>query len=58
MTAAIPKNPLFASPRRVGRAIHRAIEARRDVVYIPWFGRPIMFLITSRPEAVFKRLRL
>jgi short-subunit dehydrogenase len=58
MTAAIPKNPLFASPRRVGRAIHRAIEARRDVVYIPWFWRPIMFLITSLPEAVFKRLRL
>jgi decaprenylphospho-beta-D-erythro-pentofuranosid-2-ulose 2-reductase len=58
MTAEIPKNPLFASPRRVGRAIHRAIEARRDVVYIPWFWRPIMFLITSLPEAVFKRLPL
>jgi decaprenylphospho-beta-D-erythro-pentofuranosid-2-ulose 2-reductase len=58
MTAQIPKNPLFASPRRVGRAIHRAIEARRDVVYIPWFWRPIMFLISSLPEAVFKRLRL
>ena len=58
MTAEIPKNLLFASPRRVGRAIHRAVEARRDVVYIPWFWRPIMFLITSLPEAVFKRLRL
>ena len=58
MTAEVPKNPLFASPRRVGRAIHRAIEARRNVVYIPWFWRPIMFLITSVPEAVFKRLRL
>jgi decaprenylphospho-beta-D-erythro-pentofuranosid-2-ulose 2-reductase len=58
MTADIPKNPLFASPRRVGRAIHRAIERRRSVVYIPWFWRPIMFLITRIPESVFKRLRL
>jgi short-subunit dehydrogenase len=58
MTAEIPKNALFASPQRVGRAIHRAIEARRDVVYIPWFWRPIMFLITGLPEAIFKRLRL
>ncbi len=58
MTAALPKNALFASPRRVGRAIHRAIESRRDVVYVPWFWRPIMGLISSLPEAVFKRLRL
>jgi short-subunit dehydrogenase len=58
MTAAIPKNPLFASPRRVGRAIHRAIEARRNVVYIPWYWHPIMCLIRGLPETVFKRLRL
>ncbi|MEP6687274.1 MAG: SDR family oxidoreductase [Gemmatimonadales bacterium] len=58
MTAALPKNPLFASPRRVGRSIHRAVEARRNVVYIPWFWRPIMCLIGALPEAVFKRLRL
>jgi short-subunit dehydrogenase len=58
MTAGLAKNPLFASPRRVGRAIHRAIEGRRDVVYIPWFWRPIMCLLASLPEAIFKRLRL
>ena len=58
MTAGVAKSALFASSRRVGRAIHRAIEARRSVVYIPWFWRPIMFLISSMPEAVFKRLRL
>ena len=58
MTAGLARNPLFASPQRVGRAIHRAIEARRNVVYLPWFWRPIMCLITSMPEAVFKRLRL
>lgn len=58
MTSAIPKNPLFASPRRVGRAVHRAIEARRSVAYIPWFWRPIMCLIRGMPESIFKRLRL
>jgi len=58
MTAEVPKNPLFSSARRAGRAIHSAIEGRRDVAYIPWFWRPIMALVTSLPESVFKRLRL
>jgi decaprenylphospho-beta-D-erythro-pentofuranosid-2-ulose 2-reductase len=58
MTAGLRKNALFASPRRVGRAIHRAIEARRSVVYVPWFWRPIMFLVTALPESIFRRLRL
>jgi decaprenylphospho-beta-D-erythro-pentofuranosid-2-ulose 2-reductase len=58
MTAGLRKNALFASPRRVGRAIYRAIEARRRVVYVPWFWRPIMFFVTALPESIFQRLRL
>jgi len=58
MTAGVPKNRLFSTARRAGRSIHRAIEGRKDVAYIPWFWRPIMALITSLPESVFKRLRL
>ena len=58
MTAGRPQGPLFASARRVGRAVHRAIERRRDVAYIPWFWRPIMAVIRGLPEAAFKRLRL
>lgn len=58
MTAAVKKNFLFASPRRVGRSIHRAIERRRDVVYIPWFWRPLMMVIRVLPERLFKRLHL
>jgi decaprenylphospho-beta-D-erythro-pentofuranosid-2-ulose 2-reductase len=58
MTAHLPRNPLASSPRRAARAIYRAIEARRDVAYIPWFWRPIMALIRVMPEALFKRLRL
>jgi decaprenylphospho-beta-D-erythro-pentofuranosid-2-ulose 2-reductase len=58
MTADLKKTPLFSSPERVARAIYRAIEQKRDVVYIPWFWRPIMTLIKWLPERTFKRLHL
>ncbi len=58
MTDGVPKNPLFASARRAGRAIHRAIETGRDIAYIPWFWRPIMAAVAALPERIFKRLRL
>jgi decaprenylphospho-beta-D-erythro-pentofuranosid-2-ulose 2-reductase len=58
MTAGLKQGPLFASARRAGRDIHRAIERRRDIAYIPWFWRPIMAIIRAIPEAMFKRLRL
>jgi len=58
MTAHMTKNRLFASPERVGRGICRAVDRRRDEVYLPpiWFW--IMRLIRAIPEAIFKRLRL
>lgn len=59
MTADRPKNGLYARADRVGRGIHRAIEhGRRDVVYLPWFWRPIMGVVIGIPESIFKRLRL
>jgi short-subunit dehydrogenase len=58
MTADLQKNPLFTTPERAGRAIYRAIERRRDVVYIPWFWRPIMAVLKWLPERTFKRLHL
>jgi decaprenylphospho-beta-D-erythro-pentofuranosid-2-ulose 2-reductase len=58
MTASKPKSRLYASPARVARGIYRAIESRRNVVYLPWFWRPIMWVVTSIPESLFKRLRL
>jgi decaprenylphospho-beta-D-erythro-pentofuranosid-2-ulose 2-reductase len=58
MTAGLAQGPLFASARQAGRAIHRAIERRRNVAYIPWFWRPIMAVIRRIPEFAFKRLRL
>jgi short-subunit dehydrogenase len=48
---------LVASPESVGKGIFRAIIKGQEVVYLPWFWRPIMRLVKSIPEAIFKRLR-
>jgi len=53
-----PKSPLVASPERVARDIARAIRRRKNVLYTPWIWRPIMFVVRSIPEAIFKRLKL
>ena len=58
MTSAFPKGPLWASPEQIARGIHRAIQKRKDVVYLPGFWRLIMRVIREIPEAVFKRLSL
>ena len=58
MTAHLPKGILFASPEKVARGIVRAIDGRKDVVYLPWFWRPILFIIRHVPEAIFKRTKL
>jgi hypothetical protein len=58
MTAGLRQGPLFVSARRAGQCVYRAIERRRPVAYIPWFWRPIMLIVRSLPESVFKRLKL
>ena len=37
---------------------HRAIVARKNVAYLPWFWRPIMAAVRAVPEAIFKKLKL
>jgi short-subunit dehydrogenase len=54
MTAHIPKNRLFATPEQVASGILNAVRKRRDVVYVPWFWRPIMTIIKAVPERIFK----
>lgn len=58
MTAAIPKNFLFARPERVGKKIFEAIVKRNDVLYVPWFWRWIMLVIKLIPERIFKKIPL
>ncbi len=58
MTAALKKGPLFASPRTVGQGTYEAMKKRADVVYLPWFWRPIMLIVKSIPERVFKKMSI
>lgn len=59
MTAGIAKGgPLWATPDTIAAGVVAAIEKGQDVVYLPWFWRPIMLVIRLIPERVFKRLSL
>jgi decaprenylphospho-beta-D-erythro-pentofuranosid-2-ulose 2-reductase len=49
---------LTASPGWAARTIRRAIEKRRDVVYVPGFWRLVMLAVRAIPERIFKRLAL
>lgn len=53
-----PRSPLLAEPAQVAADIRRAIEGSADVVYTRWFWSPIMAIIRSIPEFIFKRLKL
>jgi short-subunit dehydrogenase len=52
------QSPLVASPEKVAADIEKAIRQRRNRIYTPWFWRPIMRVIKSLPEPIFKRLKL
>ncbi len=58
MTAELKKGLLMASARSVGEGIYKAIQHKKEVVYLPAFWRPIMFIVKSIPERVFKRLSI
>lgn len=52
------KGALWAQPEAIAKGIVRAVEQRRDVVYLPGIWRWIMLIIKHIPEAIFKRLSL
>jgi decaprenylphospho-beta-D-erythro-pentofuranosid-2-ulose 2-reductase len=58
MTASIEKGLLTTSAKSVGEGIYKAMKSRREVVYLPWFWRPIMFVVRSIPEPIFNRLSM
>jgi decaprenylphospho-beta-D-erythro-pentofuranosid-2-ulose 2-reductase len=58
MTAHLKKGLLTASPEKVGAGVYDAMIKGTDIVYLPWFWRPIMLIIKGIPEKVFKRLSL
>lgn len=49
---------LTATPEQAARAIHRAIAARRNTIYVLPVWQLIMLVIRHIPEAVFKKMRI
>ena len=58
MTYGRPGLFLLASPESVAQGIFTAIVKGKSVVYLPWFWRPIMLIVRSIPETIFKRLKM
>lgn len=58
MTAHVQRNALFASPDQIAKGIVRAVERRRDVVYLPWYWGGIMLAIRLIPGGIFKKMNL
>lgn len=49
---------LTVSADRVAAEICRAVASKKNVLYTPWFWWPIMKIIRTIPERIFKRLSL
>lgn len=58
MTKDFKKGFLWANPEVISKGIYKAIKKKREVVYLPFFWRYIMFIIKSIPEKIFKYLSL
>lgn len=59
MTESLKLPPLLtAQPEDVAVVVLKAIEKKKNIVYVKWFWRWIMLIIKSIPEFLFKKLKL
>ena len=59
MTADLKLPPMLtATAERVASEVKKAIEKKKNVVYVKWMWRWIMLAIKSVPESQFKKLKL
>ncbi|MES1165553.1 MAG: SDR family NAD(P)-dependent oxidoreductase [Verrucomicrobiota bacterium] len=56
MTAGHSKHILFAQPGAVAASALVAIDGGRGVAYVPWFWRPVLFVVRALPEPLLQRL--
>jgi decaprenylphospho-beta-D-erythro-pentofuranosid-2-ulose 2-reductase len=49
---------LTATPEEVANEVYNGFKKRKNVVYVKWFWRWIMLIITSVPEGIFKKKKL
>ncbi len=53
----LPK-PLTAKPEEVANAVFNGVKKKKNIIYIKWFWKWIMLIITSVPEPMFKKKKL
>lgn len=58
MTVDFKKGLLWVSAETIAQGIVKAIDKKRDIVYLPWFWWGIMLIIKSIPERIFKKMKL
>jgi short-subunit dehydrogenase len=49
---------LTATPSQVGTAVYKAIQKRKNIVYVKGIWRWIMLVIRNIPESMFKKMKL
>lgn len=49
---------LTAKPESVADAIYNGVRNKKDVIYVKWFWKWIMMIITNIPESIFKKKKL
>lgn len=49
---------LTAQPSEVAAAVYDGIRKKKNVIYVKWFWRWIMYIIKAIPESIFKRKNL
>lgn len=49
---------LTAQPENVADAVYKGIQKKKNVIFVKWFWRWIMLIITSIPEFMFKKKKL
>ncbi len=49
---------LMAQPEEIAAAVALAVETKQDIIYVRPIWRLIMLLVHSKPEKLFKNMRL
>lgn len=59
MTQGMSKDsPLWSKPDDVADVMVRGLSSNREVLYAPWFWRPLMMFIQLLPRRLFQRLNV
>jgi len=59
MTENLKLPPLVTGkPTDVAKAVYSGVKNKRNVIYVKWMWRWIMFMIRSIPESMFKKMKM